>query len=66
MSVVLDDVLGDLPRLDLVKMDIEGHEPAALRGLQSARKRIPGRNVSSLAKFDWRFALVRSWRCCCC
>lgn len=33
-SVVLDDVLGDLPRLDLVKMDIEGHEPAALRGLE--------------------------------
>jgi len=32
-SVVLDEVLHDLPRLDLVKMDVEGHEPAALRGL---------------------------------
>ena len=33
-SVVLDEVLGTLPRLDLVKLDIEGQEPAALRGLQ--------------------------------
>ena len=31
-SVVLDDALGDLPRLDFVKMDIEGHEPQALEG----------------------------------
>jgi len=32
-SVPLDDLLAWLPRLDLVKMDIEGHEPPALRGL---------------------------------
>jgi FkbM family methyltransferase len=31
-SAPLDDVLGDLPRLDFVKMDIEGHEPQALEG----------------------------------
>jgi FkbM family methyltransferase len=31
-SIVLDDALGDLPRLDFVKMDIEGHEPQALAG----------------------------------
>ena len=31
-SVVLDEVLGDLPRLDLLKLDIEGHEPLALKG----------------------------------
>lgn len=31
-SVVLDDLLGDLPRLDCVKIDIEGHEPAATVG----------------------------------
>jgi hypothetical protein len=31
-SVALDEVLGDLPRLDFVKMDIEGHEPQALAG----------------------------------
>ena len=31
-SAALDDLLGDLPRLDFVKMDVEGHEPAALRG----------------------------------
>ena len=32
-SVPLDDLFGDLPRLDFVKMDIEGHEPPALRGM---------------------------------
>jgi FkbM family methyltransferase len=31
-SVALDDVLGQLQRLDFVKMDIEGHEPQALEG----------------------------------
>lgn len=31
-SVVLDELLGDLPRLDCVKIDIEGHEPAATAG----------------------------------
>lgn len=28
-----DDLLGAEPRIDLVKLDIEGHEPRALRGL---------------------------------
>lgn len=32
-TVALDEILHDLPRLDLIKMDIEGSEPAALRGL---------------------------------
>ena len=31
-SIMLDEALGDLPRLDFVKMDIEGHEPQALEG----------------------------------
>jgi FkbM family methyltransferase len=30
----LDDVLATLPRLDVVKIDIEGHEPAAWRGMK--------------------------------
>ena len=35
-SVILDDVLHDAPRIDCVKIDIEGHEPAAIRGMKSA------------------------------
>jgi FkbM family methyltransferase len=31
-SVVLDEALAGLPRLDFVKMDIEGHEPQAFEG----------------------------------
>ena len=31
-SIVLDDVLNNLPRLDFVKMDVEGHELQALAG----------------------------------
>jgi FkbM family methyltransferase len=33
-AVVLDEALRDLARLDLVKIDVEGMEPRALRGLQ--------------------------------
>jgi len=33
-SVVLDETLSHLRRLDLVKIDVEGMEPRALRGLQ--------------------------------
>jgi FkbM family methyltransferase len=32
-SIALDQWLGDLPRLDFVKLDIEGHEPPALEGM---------------------------------
>jgi FkbM family methyltransferase len=32
-SVVLDEILQNEPRIDLVKIDIEAHEPSALRGM---------------------------------
>lgn len=32
-AVVVDEVLESEPRIDLIKMDIEAHEPAALRGM---------------------------------
>lgn len=35
----LDDVLSNLPRLDLVKMDIEGHEPVAWEGMTALMER---------------------------
>jgi FkbM family methyltransferase len=37
--VVLDDALPDLERLDLVKIDIEGMEPLAMRGLERTLRR---------------------------
>jgi FkbM family methyltransferase len=33
-AVVLDDILCDIDRIDVIKMDIEGFEPRALRGMQ--------------------------------
>lgn len=33
-SVRLDDVLGHLPAIDFVKIDIEGHEPRAIAGFE--------------------------------
>jgi FkbM family methyltransferase len=32
-TIRLDELLGDVPRIDLIKMDIEGHEVHALHGL---------------------------------
>ena len=34
-SVALDDFLGDVERIDVIKIDIEGAEPRALRGMPS-------------------------------
>lgn len=38
-AVRLDDILADLNRLDVVKMDIEGAEPLAIRGFTALLKR---------------------------
>jgi FkbM family methyltransferase len=38
-AVILDQMLGDEPRIDAVKMDIEAHEPAALRGMAGIIRR---------------------------
>jgi FkbM family methyltransferase len=38
-SVALDEELGDLPSLDLVKIDIEGHEPRAIAGFARTLRR---------------------------
>lgn len=38
-AVVLDDALAWLPRLDVIKLDIEGHEPAALEGSRALIER---------------------------
>lgn len=38
-SIVLDETLAWLPRLDLVKIDIEGHEPLALEGFARSIER---------------------------
>lgn len=38
-SVVLDEALAWLPRLDLVKMDVEGHEPQAFEGFRRSLER---------------------------
>lgn len=38
-AIAGDDVLASRPRIDMVKLDIEGHEPEALRGLNRCLQR---------------------------
>ena len=40
-TVPIDDILADTPVVDVVKMDIEGGEPAALRGMVTTLKASP-------------------------
>jgi FkbM family methyltransferase len=56
-SVALDDLFGDLPRLNFVKMDIEGHEPAALRGM---RKLLARHHPTLLVEFNPRCLRIQS------
>lgn len=46
-----DDVLGGEPRIDFIKLDIEGHEPFALAGLQNVLRR---RRPTVLCEFNPR------------
>lgn len=34
-SVVMDEILKNEPRIDVIKIDVEAHEPAALRGMKA-------------------------------
>ena len=54
----LDTIFADLPRLDLLKMDIEGAEPAALRGAASTIRRLRPKIV--LERHDERLAAFGS------
>lgn len=38
-SVILDDILKDEPQIDLIKIDIEGHEPFAIKGMTNIIKK---------------------------
>lgn len=53
-TIRLDDHLASLDRLDLIKMDIQGAEPAALRGMQRLLER--HRQVKLLLEF-WPYGL---------
>lgn len=56
-SVVLDETLAHLTRLNFVKMDIEGHEPAALRGM---RQLVDRHRPTLLVEFNPRCLGVQS------
>lgn len=45
-SVILDEVLKDEARIDLIKIDIEAHEPAAVRGMEKLIKKCRPRIIT--------------------
>lgn len=53
-SAILDEVLQHEPRIDVVKMDIEAHEPAALRGMAAILARHRPRLVTEFHPWAMR------------
>jgi FkbM family methyltransferase len=53
-AVVLDDALAREERIDLVKIDIEAHEPAALRGMAATIKRLRPRLITEFHPWAMR------------
>jgi FkbM family methyltransferase len=50
-SVVLDEILKNELKIDLIKIDIEAHEPAAIRGLEGLIKKLRPRIITEF--FPW-------------
>ena len=50
-SVILDEILKNELKIDLIKIDIEGHEPAAVRGMERLIKRLKPKIVTEF--FPW-------------
>lgn len=39
-ALTIDEMLKDIPQIDLIKIDIEAHEPAAIRGMEKVLRRL--------------------------
>ena len=55
-AVVLDDLLADLPRVDMMKIDVEGAEVHAFQGLTRTIEANPG----IIIMFEWARAQIES------
>lgn len=55
-AVRLDDALSALPLLDLIRMDIEGSEPTALRGAEALIRRSPALRIV----LEWSVPMMRT------
>ncbi len=55
-AVVLDDLLADLPRVDVMKIDVEGAEVHAFKGLTRTLEANPGITIM----FEWARAQIES------
>jgi FkbM family methyltransferase len=55
-AVLLDDLLSDLPRVDVMKIDVEGAEVQAFRGLRRTIEANPGLVIM----FEWARAQIES------
>ena len=53
-AVVIDEILRDEKRMDLIKMDIEAHEPAALRGMEKLLRRLKPKLITEFHPWAMR------------
>jgi len=54
-SVVMDKVLNDESRIDLIKIDVEAHEPAATRGMETLLRKHKPKMITEFHPYALKF-----------
>lgn len=53
-AVIIDEILRNETRIDLIKMDIEAHEPAALKGMEKLLRRLKPKLITEFHPWAMR------------